>query len=164
MKSEILRTQIRLCILLVIIGLVISGLTAFPIEWQLQLANRWIASWQWEGDLAQWLKLAYQGVRETNAKYPFVSYGTDWLAFAHLVIAIAFIGPLRDPVRNIWVIEFGIIACIAVFPLAFTAGAVRGIPVYWRLIDCAFGLVGGSLLWLCRTKIKQLENLKSAVI
>jgi len=160
---ENLRRQIRLFIVLVIIGLVISGLTAFPIEWQLQLANRWITSWQWEGDLAQWLRLAYKGVRETNEKYPFISYGTDWLAFAHLVIAIAFIGPLRDPIKNIWVIEFGIIACIAVFPLAFIAGPVREIPVYWRFIDCSFGLLGGTLLWCCRAKIKQLESLKSAV-
>jgi len=37
--------------------------------------------------------------------YPFIAYGTDWLAFAHFVIAIAFIGPWRDPVRNVWVVE-----------------------------------------------------------
>ncbi|SCF41963.1 hypothetical protein [Micromonospora mirobrigensis] len=32
-------------------------------------------------------------------------YGTDWLAFAHLVLAVAFWGPLRDPVRNVWVVQ-----------------------------------------------------------
>jgi hypothetical protein len=33
------------------------------------------------------------------------------IAFAHLAIAIAFIGPYIDPVRNKWVITFGLIAC-----------------------------------------------------
>jgi hypothetical protein len=88
-----------------------------------------------------------------------MAYGTDWLAFAHLVIAVAFIGPLRDPVRNIWVIEFGLIACVAVFPLAFIAGSVRGIPFYWQLIDCSFGVGGGALLWICYGKVRSLEKM-----
>jgi hypothetical protein len=58
-------------------------------------------------------------------------YGTDWLAFAHLVIAVAFWGPLRDPVRNIWVIEWGMIACVGIVPLALFAGPVRDIPLWW---------------------------------
>jgi hypothetical protein len=74
------------------------------------------------------------------------------------VIAIAFLGPLKDPVKNIWVIEFGIIACVAVFPLAFIAGSVRGIPLYWQFIDCSFGIFGGMILWACRSKIKQLDR------
>lgn len=157
-----LENDIRHLILFFITGLVLSGITAFPIEWQLRLAHQWTNGWS--NELARWIALAYEGIRVTNAKYPFISYGTDWLAFAHLVIAVAFIGPLRDPVRNVWVIEFGIIACIAVFPLAFIAGAVRGIPVYWRFIDCAFGIGGGALLWLCHTKIRQLEKLTKAHI
>jgi hypothetical protein len=59
-----------------------------------------------------------------------LAYGTDWLAFAHLVIAIAFLGPLKDPVRNIWVVEFGMIACLLVIPLALICGPIRGIPFY----------------------------------
>jgi hypothetical protein len=51
------------------------------------------------------------GIRHTSKDYPFLFYGYDWLAFAHFVLAILFIGPLRDPVKNKWVIEFGIIAC-----------------------------------------------------
>ena len=34
---------------------------------------------------------------------------TDSLAFAHPLLAIAFIGPLRDSVRNRWVLVFGMI-------------------------------------------------------
>jgi hypothetical protein len=35
-----------------------------------------------------------------------------------------------------------ILACALVIPLALVAGAVRGIPFYWRLIDCSFGVFG----------------------
>jgi hypothetical protein len=156
--------RIRRLILMFIVGLVVSGITAFPIESQLSIAHQWILELQWNNTLTQWIERVYEGVRETNSKYPFISYGTDWLAFAHLVIAIAFIGPLRNPVRNIWVIQFGIIACLAIFPLAFIAGAVRGIPLYWRLIDCSFGIVGGVLLWKCHTDIKKLERLSQVAL
>ena len=152
-----LMLQIRRLIILFMIGLVVSGLTVFPIEWQLSLAHGWIQHWQWDNVLARWIELSYSGIHETNASYPFMSYGTDWLGFAHLIIAIAFIGPLRDPLRNRWVIEFGIIACLAILPFAFIAGEIRGIPLYWRLIDCMFGIFGGFLLWRCYSKIKQFE-------
>jgi hypothetical protein len=33
--------------------------------------------------------------------HPWLAYGTDWLAFAHIVIAVFFIGPFVDPVQNI---------------------------------------------------------------
>jgi small neutral amino acid transporter SnatA (MarC family) len=92
--------------------------------------------------------------------YPFISYGSDWLGFAHLMIAVVFLGPLQDPVRNRWVIEFGIICCIAIFPFAFIAGAIRGIPFFWRLIDCSFGIAGGLILLSCYKKIDQLEKMK----
>ena len=85
-----------------------------------------------------------------------MAYGTDWLAFGHFAIAIAFIGPWRDPVRNIWVIEFGMIACLLVIPYAFVMGEVRGVPWFWRLIDCSFGIFGIIPLWWCRRLIKQL--------
>jgi hypothetical protein len=150
--------SIRLLIFWFILGLVVSGITAFPIESELNIAHTWIQNHQWDNAFSKWIETAYVGVNETNAKYPFIAYGSDWLAFAHLVIAIAFIGPLRDPVKNIWVIEFGIISCLAIFPLAFIAGHLRGIPLYWQFIDCCFGLVGGSLLLLCRYRIMQLKN------
>ena len=34
--------------------------------------------------------------------YPLLAYGTDWLAFSHLVLAVVFLGAWRDPVRNRW--------------------------------------------------------------
>ncbi len=88
-----------------------------------------------------------------------ISYGYDWLAFAHIVIAIAFLGPLQNPVRNIWIIEFGCIACVLIFPVAMIAGHVRDIPFFLRLIDCSFGVLGLIPLVICYRKTKVLENI-----
>jgi len=110
------------------------------------------------GGLRGWVQEVYGALRETNVRWPYLAYGYDWLAFAHLVIAVAFVGPLLDPVRNKWVILFGMIACVMVFPLAFIAGGIRGIPVYWRLIDCSFGVVGLVPLGVCYRKIGVLER------
>lgn len=155
MEVNQLKRKIRIVIVVFIVFLVLSGVTAFPIETELEIlhANSSI----FPEFIRAWLADVYFAVKDTNTKYPFLSYGTDWLAFAHLVIAVAFIGPLKDPVRNIWVIEFGMIACLMVIPLALIAGAVRGIPFYWRLIDCSFGILGLFPLIWCRRLIKKLE-------
>lgn len=152
--NHILTRRIKIYITIVIIGLAISGITAFPIESELALLAH-----PGNGVLNHWLNAVYQAVKITNQTYPWLSYGTDWLAFAHIMLAILFIGPLRNPVKNIWVIEFGIIACIAIFPLAFIAGGIRCIPVFWRLIDCSFGAAGIIPLYLCYRDIKKI-NLK----
>ncbi|ARZ71685.1 hypothetical protein SMD11_6109 [Streptomyces albireticuli] len=107
--------------------------------------------------LMEWVVRVREGLDATDAKYPFVLYGTDWLAFAHLVIAVAFYGPYRDPVRNIWVIEFGVIACAGIVPLALICGSVRGIPFYWQLVDMSFGVFGVIPLLVVRRLIKRLE-------
>ena len=73
------------------------------------------------------------------------------------MIAIAFVGPFRDPIRNIWVVEFGMIACILVLPTALIFGPIRGIPFFWQLIDCSFGVFGMIPLGLARREIIALE-------
>ncbi len=161
-----LRRRIRVLLVLFMAGLVLSGLTAFWLDRELQ----WLASWMgidrglapgaYSG-LKYWIATVAAGLHVTNAEYPFLAYGTDWLAFGHLVIAVAFIGPLRDPVRNVWVVTFGLIACGAVIPLAVIAGAVRDIPLYWSLIDCCFGVVGALILWPVRRYTLMLGTLRS---
>lgn len=161
-RAEILLARIRTLLTLFIVGLVLSGLTAFALESEL----RWLTGLRGAGasthpadaeGIVRWLVTVRDALIATNARYPFLAYGTDWLAFAHLVIAVAFIGPLRAPVRNAWVVTFGLVACAAVVPLALIAGAIRGIPLYWRLIDCAFGVGGAALLWPCWRAIQALE-------
>jgi hypothetical protein len=138
--------------------LVLSGLTAFPIETQLGIINDNISLLP--AFLQNWVSSVYLAVKNTNAAYPYLAYGTDWLAFAHIVIAVAFIGPLRDPVRNIWILQFGMIACVMVLPLAFIAGPIRGIPLYWQLIDSSFGIIGFIPLYVCYKNILRLEAIE----
>ena len=92
-----------------------------------------------------------------------MQYGTDWLAFAHFVIAIAFIWVLRDPVKNLAVIEFAMVACALVIPAAFIFGELRGIPIFWRIIDSLFGIIGIIPLWISRKYIRQLSMSLSGV-
>jgi hypothetical protein len=95
-----------------------------------------------------------------DARYPFVFYGGDWLAFGHFMIALSFVGPLRDPVRNVWIYDFGMIACVLVIPFAVIMGQVRGIPVFWRLIDCSFGVSGFMPMWYCRRYARELDAIE----
>jgi hypothetical protein len=160
-KAALLK-RIRIWLALFMVGLVLSGITAFPLERETAWLNRIFgvraAPVTGESGLQTWLRRVHDGLAETDRKYPFLAYGTDWLAFAHLVIAIAFIGPLLDPVRNRWVILFGVIACAGVLPLALIAGPLRGIPFYWRLIDCSFGVFGAIPLLLCLRYVRRLEQ------
>jgi hypothetical protein len=59
-----------------------------------------------------------------------------------------------NPIRDAWVIDFGIAACAAVFPMALVAGNIRGIPFFWQLIDCSFGLFGVSFFSIFASKQK----------
>ena len=160
MLSPTLLKRIRLLLLLFIVGLVISGATAIPLETELKLLAQIVGvdSIAEQVGFVGWLLKVRDALIATNARYPFITYGTDWLAFAHFVIAIAFIGPWRDPVRNVWVVEFGMIACALVVPFALVMGSVRGIPFGWRLIDCSFGIFGIIPLWFCRRLIKQMAQ------
>lgn len=148
--------KIRLLILFFIVATIISGVTAFPLQtelhWVLQYKNNLPPA------IANWLQACYTALVDTNAKYPMLAYGYDWLAFAHIIIATAFIGPLIDPVKNIWIIEWAMIACVAVFPLAFICGPIRSIPMFHRIIDCCFGFFGLITLIICRSWIKKYQS------
>jgi hypothetical protein len=149
---------IRFWLSVVIFGLLVSGATAIPLVQEIGFLHRAVHSREIFGpEIREWIQAVYAAVLDTNSRYHFLFYGTDWLAFGHFAIAIAFIGPLRDPVRNIWVIEFGIISCLLLIPYALIFGALRGIPFWWRLIDCAFGIFGVIPLVLAWRATKRLQ-------
>lgn len=151
-NTSFLRRRVRAFLALFIVGLVLSGLTAIPIQTGVPLLQKvagegsWVESW-WPA-FAAWISHVDRGVAEVGREQPFLFYGTDWLAFGHIAIAVFFLGPLRDPVRNLWVIHAGMIACVLVTPWALVFGPIRGIPFFWQLIDCSFGVVGLVPLYL----------------
>ncbi len=162
--SAKLRCRIRCLTAVFIVGLVVSGATAIPLQRELDVISVRVlgvsdlASEQATSGVTAWLLKVRDALHDTNSKYPFVAYGFDWLAFGHFVIAIAFLGAWRHPVRNIWQFQFGMIACVLVLPYAFIFGAVRGIPVCWRLIDCSFGVFGFVPLWVCYRWTRKLAE------
>jgi hypothetical protein len=154
--------SIRLWLAVIIFGLVLSGVTAFPLVHESALLVRAAGHLhlaEHAPALNAWLIRVHDALADTGARYPFLAYGTDWLAFAHLVIAAAFVGPWRDPVRNKWFLTWCFLACAGVPMLALIAGPMRGIPVYWRLIDCSFGVFCCLALLPLRRLVLQLERL-----
>jgi hypothetical protein len=158
MKKEV--TIIRWWLGFFILSLILSGLTAIPVDQELSYLLHWFSM---DSSVYRWLIRVLDGYREVDRTYPFLLYGYDWLAFAHFVLAILFIGPFRDPVKNIWVIEFGLIACVLVIPLALIAGHFRGIPVGWRLLDCSFGLLGFIPLSISYQRARRLSLLPTSI-
>ncbi len=157
-------TRIRLLLTFFMLGLIISGLTAIPLQWELRILDQ-IASSLDESfgsifsGLNYWVAQVNEGVQATFSQYPFMAIGTDWLAFGHIAIGAAFIGPLKDPKKNIWVIEFGMIICVMLIPWALFFGYLRDLPFYWRLIECSFGVFGIIPLWIARNMTLKMTAL-----
>jgi hypothetical protein len=143
-REHSLRLRIKYFTWLFILGLVLSGLTALPLETEVHELVKYTRAGQYlDADAgvdapawAIWLLRVQAALRDVGENHRFLFYGTDWLAFGHFVIAAAF--------------NWGLIACAAVVPYAVVLGALRGIPWWWRLIDSAFGVVGFVPLWYCR--------------
>lgn len=146
--------RIRFWLLIEVLGLVIAGVTAFPLVHESQLLIQFVH--------IGFLDRVAHGLDETSRAYPFLAYGTDWLAFAHLTIAVAFWGPWRDPVRNVWVVQFGMIACAGIIPLALIAGPIRHIPFWWTCIDMSFGVFGIVPLVIAYRYITRLASLQTS--
>jgi len=165
-KEKQLLLKIRILVIFFILALVVSGITAFPLILELKILTSILGietnlSPETYSGLKYWIATVNEGLINTDSKYPFIMYGMDWLAFSHLVIAVAFIGLYREPVRNKWIIYFGMIACVGIIPLALICGTIRGIPFYWQLIDCSFGIFGFIPLYFLHILVKKLEQRKN---
>ena len=148
--------KVRIALGIFIAGLVLSGLTSFPLQAELN----WLADMRGSSSSGfdRWIQTVRDGLNDTYAKYPWIAYGTDWLAFAHLVIAVFFIGAVIDPVRNIWVIYAGLAACLLIIPVAFICGAMREVPIGWRFIDCSFGVIGAIPLLYVLALVRKMSR------
>jgi len=157
-REQTLRRRIKLLTGLFILGLVLSGATAIPLPGELNLLVKSCGANAESSELARWLWRVRDALAQAQERQPFLFYGTDWLAFGHFVVAIAFIGALRDPLRNRWLFDFGLMACALVIPYALAFGGLRGIPIWWRLMDGSFGVFGFIPLWFCRQWTGELES------
>ncbi|MBC8336941.1 MAG: hypothetical protein ISR59_10660 [Anaerolineales bacterium] len=154
--------RIRSILIFFVLALGFSGLTAIPLRFELNILNS-IAG---EGtnieaiapSLSHWISLVQHAIEDQYQNHAFLAYGYDWLAFGHFVIAIAFIGAVKDPIQNRWVIEFGMIACVLIIPYALILGHFRGIPMLWRMIDMLFGILGIIPLYFARKMTLELES------
>lgn len=152
-------TRFRVALAIFMAGLVLSGVTAFPLLAELRMVTPIVgAEHACAGGLQCWLATVHNGLEQTYARYPWVAYGTDWLGFGHLVIALFFIGPFLQPVANRWVLIVGVVACAGVIPLALICGAIRNIPFAWQLIDCSFGVFGIIPLVYCLRLLPRIAS------
>lgn len=158
-RQRFLHRRIRVLLIGFVAGVALAGVTAFPLPQEVTALARWTGAERGSPGLLGWIATVRDALVETDAKYPFLAYGTDWLAFGHLMIAAAFWGPIRDPVRNAFIVRWGMFCCLASIPVALICGPLRGVPWAWLPIDCAFGIVGTVPLLVVLRDIRELEAL-----
>lgn len=143
---------------IVVFGLLVSGVTVWPAVSELKLAVGLIwGDGEPSGVLHGFVLKAIEGVESVEAEYPFMLYAHDWLAFAHIVLAILFAGVIRDPARNVWVVQCGLIMCVLVPVLAGICIPIRGLPLRWFWIDFSFAPAAGIPLWIALRDIRRAE-------
>ena len=157
----------RLTLGLFMLAVVVSGLACFALQREVD----WLMHWRLlqisgllETPLGPWLDTVQHALARQSAEAPFLFYATDWLGFAHLAFALAFVGPLLHPARNRWVLEFGALVCLGVIPLALIAGPFRGVPLFWRLAECVVAAVAAIPLLLCRHYLHLMTRLRTTVV
>ncbi len=144
---------------IIVFGLLVSGITVWPAIPELKMAVRIVwGDAEPIGVLHGFVLQAIEGFESVEANYPFMLYAHDWLAFAHIVLAILFAGAIRDPVRNIWIVQCGLIMCVLVPVLAGICIPIRGLPPVWFWIDFAFTPVAALPLWIALRDIRRVES------
>ena len=149
----------KLMLGIIVFGLLVSGITVWPAVPELKLAVR--IAWgnaEPTSVLHGFVLKAIEGLESVEANYPFMLYAHDWLAFAHIVLAILFAGAIRDPVRNIWIVQCGLIMCALVPVLAGICIPIRGLPLIWFWFDFAFAPAAALPLWIALRDIRRAET------
>jgi hypothetical protein len=144
---------IKTHIILFVIILMISGITAFPIQTEIDFMYAHLKNFPIE--LHDWITRLYHNIHSTP---DVMFYGTDWLAFAHIIIGLFFVPVYIDPVKHKANLYVGMAACLMIFPLAFICGPIRDIPFFHQLIDCSFGMIGILYLYFILRKVNKLQH------
>ncbi len=145
-------------IVIVVFGLLVSAVTIWPAIPELKMAVRIV----WgdaapTGVLHSFVVKAIKGLEAMEADYPFMLYAHDWLAFAHIMLAILFAGAIRDPIRNVWIVQCGLTMCALVPVLAGICVPIRGIPWIYFWVDFAFAPGAALPLWIALRDIRRVE-------
>jgi hypothetical protein len=161
-RGRMLR-RIRALLVFYAAALIASGLTAVPVEWELRtlVAVFWgdaAPGTTWWPAMHTWIVQCRDTAADINVRYPYVFYGFDWLAFGVSVIGLLFLGALRDPVRNVWVVQFGLICCGLVLVFSSIVPHLRGLPWFWMFVDGSFGVLGAIPLGVILRDIRRLER------
>lgn len=143
---------IRIHLTLFMLILMLSGITAFPVQTEIDFMYAHLNDFPIE--FHDWINRLYYNIHSTP---DVIFYGTDWLAFAHIIIALFFVPVLLDPKKYKANLYVGMAACLLVFPLAFICGPIRQIPFFHQLIDCSFGAIGITYLYFILQKVNKLE-------
>src|SRR5580765_6075982 len=145
---------------IVAFGLFVSGVTVWPAIWELKTGVHFIwGDGEPTGVVHGFVVKAIAALESVKANYPFLLYAHDWLAFAHIMLAILFAGAIRDPVRNIWIVQCGLIMCALIPVLAGICIPIRGIPMCWFWIDFAFAPAAALPLWIALRDLRRVERL-----
>ncbi len=152
-----LRRNIRAAIIITILGLIGSGLSSFPLLTELNIALHF--KHMLPSMFKEWFVNVKQAVKYNHDTYPLMLYGYDWLGFSHFFIAMAFIGPLQDPVKNQWVVRWGMLVSGITILIALVAERFRDIPFFWSMIDALIGAGALLILWICNRWINELKAL-----
>ena len=81
----------RLSLSFFIFGLIASGLTTFPLRWELTVLDqfcggRTAVDGQQLSGLSEWIAFVHNAINDINARFPFFFYATDWLGFRDVVV------------------------------------------------------------------------------
>jgi hypothetical protein len=150
--------KIKKLVIIYTLILIISGATAsFPKEGIDFIYNQIPIPFEF---MKKWIALVYSEIINTPNH---LIYGYDWLAFGHYAIAISFWGVYRNAKQNLWIVEWAMINSFLIIPFALTFGHFRGIPFWWQMVDCSFGVGSLILLFYLRnliqkTGIKDMEK------
>lgn len=156
-----LLTRIRLCLALLMAGLLLKGLAGFPLLRESQALLDLLAHFGAGTPLFDWILRVHLALAATATTAPFLALSTDTLALANILFALLFLGPYRDPLRNRWVINFGLLTCVGMLLLIVIAGPLRGIPLFWRYLDASITLLYTLPLLLCRHYLHLLDHIDS---
>jgi hypothetical protein len=160
-------SRVRALLVFYAVALIVSGLTAVPVEWEVRtaIAVGWgdaAPGTSWWPAMHVFLSQVAAAAQDVGARYPYFFYGFDWLAFGICVLGLLFLGAVRDPVRNVLVVKFGLLCCGLVLVFATIVPHLRGLPWFWTFVDGSFGVLGAVPLLLLLRDIRRLDTAPAA--